>query len=105
MSLLIITAALSLAALDSAPATAPAPQTAIVAPPSDADRKLCKATEITGSRFQHKMCLTRAEWTELEAQEEKAKDDWARRMNEHAGYAPTQSTWIGANGATNGQVR
>jgi hypothetical protein len=116
MSVLIIAAALSLAALDSAPATATAPQTVITAPAApngsaptapaaDETHKVCKATEITGSRFQRKMCLTRAEWVALEKREQEAKDDWVRRTDEHSGYAPTAGTMIGANGATGGQVR
>ncbi len=112
MSPLIVATALSVLALDSAPATS---QTAVVAPavaagsqpakPAPDIRTVCRAEELTGSRFQRRLCLTRAEWIELDRRQQQEMQDWERRTDEHTGYAPTAGTLIGANGATGGQVR
>ena len=113
MSPLIVATALSILALDSAPATsqgaaaAPAKPAGsqVAASPPDAARTVCRATELTGSRFQRRLCLTRAEWIELDRRQQQEMQDWERRTDEHSGYAPTAGTLIGANGATGGQVR
>ncbi len=113
MSPLIVAAALSILALDSAPATAPTATVALAAaagsgpasPASEDKSRICRATEITGSRFQRRICMSRTEWVEYDRRQQQELDDWVRRTNEHAGYAPTIGTTIGANGATGGQVR
>ena len=87
MTPLIITAALGLLALDSAPATtptAPPPGPAAAAShakPSeiaDLDKVICKSQPITGSRFVKRVCMTRAEWNE----QQRHTEEFERHINQ-----------------------
>ena len=85
MTPLIIGAALALLALDSAPATAPTTEVkpAVVAGQktddlADLDRVICRNQPITGSRFNKRVCMTKAQWGEQQRQTEILE----RRLNQ-----------------------
>ncbi len=87
MTPLILAAALSLAALDATPAAAPptpvAPATVTAAktdPLQDLDKVICKNEQLTGSRFNKRVCMTRGEWEERQKQTETME----RRLNQTA---------------------
>ncbi len=86
MTPLIIATALGLLALDAAPATSP-PNTvspvSVNAPPkpdavADADKVICRNEPLTGSRFNKRVCMTRAGWDE---QQQKV-EEFERRINQ-----------------------
>ncbi len=96
MSPLIVATALSLLALDAAPAMS---QTATVAPArADASPKtdsaddpakvICKRQPITGSRFERRVCLTRADWVELERRRLEVTGAFERQLGESTGLGP-----------------
>ena len=100
MTPLIITAALSLLALDNTPATNPPPTTVAPAtvttpakstnPNDDPDKVICKNQPMTGSRFEKRLCMTRADWGEQE-----------RRLQEferHLGESPATHSGGGMSG-------
>ncbi len=89
MTPLIIAAALSLVALDSTPAasqsaTPVAPATVngskSVGSDNDPDKVICKTEQLTGSRFNKRICMSRANWDEQTKQTEVLE----RRMNQTA---------------------
>ncbi len=93
MTPLIVAAALSLLALDSSPATS---QPTTVAPAQvsgsqkssandDLDKVVCHREALTGSRFEKRVCMTKAQWDERQRQ----TDDFERRLGEHPN-APMQ---------------
>jgi hypothetical protein len=85
MTPVIVGAALALLALDAAPATSPPTATTPAAadkagadPANDPDKVICKKEAITGSRFEKRICMTRAEWGE----QERRTQEFERHLNE-----------------------
>ena len=96
MTPLILAAALSIVALDSGPATSPAPaapdQAASVTPDraaaaqdAAANKKTCRAQVVTGSRFARRICMTKADWVEYDRLQKQQMDQFTRRMNDQVG--------------------
>jgi hypothetical protein len=90
MTPLIVASVLSMLALDAGqatskpPAPTPTPTAVTVAQQSDADdpnKMICHNEPITGSRFVKRVCMTRADWGELERRTEQL----TRTFNEGAG--------------------
>jgi hypothetical protein len=89
MTPMIVAAALSLLALDSAPANSSAPATtvkpAVVPAPAkedplaDLDKVICRKEQITGSRFMKRTCMTKAQWGE----QERETEDFKRRVTQN----------------------
>jgi hypothetical protein len=102
---LVIASALALLTLDETPATS---QAAAAAPAEvgashqtdasqDPARVICKGEAVTGSRFQKRTCLTRAEWAELQRRREYERDKFERHLGENAGLPALAPNPIGAN--------
>ncbi len=90
MTPLIVATALSLLALDAtpasstqattvAPAQVSAPTKAVTNGADDPDRVICHKEAMTGSRFEKRICMTRAQWDEQQRQ----TADFERRLGEH----------------------
>ena len=89
MTPLIVTAALSLLALDAAPASS---QPNTIAPvqvngsktaangAEDPDKVICHKEAITGSRFEKRVCMTKSQWDDRQRQVEVLE----RRLNQTA---------------------
>ncbi len=89
MTPLIMLASLALVVMDATPATsttsADAPKPAAVAAAktgdvADLDRVVCKKEAITGSRFEKRICMTKAEWGE----QERKTEEFERGLNHKA---------------------
>jgi hypothetical protein len=88
MTPMIVAAALSLLALDAAPASSGSPPTtvkpAVVAAPAkedplaDLDKVICRKEQITGSRFFKRTCMTKAQWGE----QDRETEDFKRRITQ-----------------------
>ena len=92
MSLLIIASALSLLALDAAPAAASAARTepsTAAAETSDYYNRadICTDRPITGSRFMRRVCITRA----VQAEQERRMLLFKNHLGETVGYKPIDS--------------
>jgi hypothetical protein len=102
MTPFVVGAALALLSLDSAPATASAPtppaaadsksDSAKTKPADDMDKVICRREAITGSRFEKRICMTKAEWGEQERQTE----DFERRIASQPN-APQSGGLAGSN--------
>ncbi len=95
MTPLILATALSLLALDATPSTT---QPTLVAPATvtgqgitdvrnDPDKVICKKEQITGSRFEKRVCMTRSGW-----------DDQARHVEEFERRLGENPTSMGGGG-------
>jgi|WetSurMetagenome_2_1015567.scaffolds.fasta_scaffold100975_2 hypothetical protein len=89
MTPFVVGAALALLSLDAAPATAPASartpaasdaktDAAKTKPADDMDKVICHKEEITGSRFEKRICMTKAEWGE----QARRTEEFERRLNQ-----------------------
>ena len=96
MTPIIFAAALSILASGQA-TSAPSTDTTSGASQDDADlnKIVCKREQITGSRFNKRICLTRAEW----AEQTRNMEEQARRFGEAAGRSAAGAT---GGGMTNG---
>jgi hypothetical protein len=83
MTPLILAAALSLIAASDVPQTAPTSSTPAAnsdKPKDDPDKVICRSQPVTGSRFIKRVCHTRAEWAQMDAQVQEME----RQMREHS---------------------
>ncbi|MBD9367252.1 hypothetical protein [Xanthomonas sp. XNM01] len=58
---------------------AAAVEPAAEAPKEDGNEKVCKATEVTGSRFRKRVCHTREQWREIELATERQMREFDRQ--------------------------
>ena len=93
----ILLASLALFAVDATagastpPSAPPAAAGAKAGDTADLDKVICKKQEVTGSRFEKRICMTRAEWGE----QERRTADFERRLNENINAK--QSNPMGGN--------
>ncbi len=84
MTPLIMFASLALVAMDATPATSTSTSQPDAGKPSATasanpqDRVICKREAITGSRFEKRICMTKAEWGE----EERRTEEFERRLGQ-----------------------
>jgi hypothetical protein len=99
MTPLILAAAISLIAASDVPqtpsstSTSPAPVTKTdKSNRDDPDRVICRTEQVTGSRFNKNVCLTKAQWDEKAAEAEKLE----QRIHERAAFgAPSGGAFSG----------
>ena len=94
MSLLVLVMAAALAAGDaSASTTAPSPPPKASNNALDPDKVICRQEADTGSRFEKRICHTRAQWDEMSAHAQEMQ----RQNSQRAGLGVTQSNPMGGH--------
>ena len=63
--------------------------------PSDENRRICRETEVTGSRFGRRICRTQREWDILEGREAKAATEMIRNTQENSLIVPESGNTTG----------
>ncbi len=101
MTPFIVAASLALFTMDATAATstsqpamtkAPAADSARTSDADDQDKVICKRQVITGSRFEKRVCMTRAEWGE----QARKTEEFERRLNQNPNGVATGGP-MGAN--------
>ena len=66
---------------------------------------ICRTTRITGSRFAHKVCATKAQWAKLERKNEIKTDEFQREIKKQTETLDTGPKTDSAGGQTTGPPR